>query len=159
MSFTPVASKAVVLGSGTVLSILGPTGITPAATAVNIGECSDIKFSGWKTSTTTATNFDSGNVEQNLGTLFSWGTLTATYNFVPGNAGQIALLAAAQSRVSYDFTLQLPAEPLWSQVLTGNLYTISGIVTSAGAFDASQTKVSSATLEITINNIVMVAGS
>jgi hypothetical protein len=157
MSFTPVASKAVVLGSGTVLSILGPTG--SSATPVHVGEVSDLKFSGWKTSTTTNTNYDSGNVEQNLGTLFSWGSLTATYNFLPNDPGQISLLTAAQSRVSYDFTLQLPAEPLWNQILTGNLYTISGIVTSAGAFDTSQTKVSSASLEITINNIVVVAGS
>jgi len=159
MPFTSTASKAAVLGSGTILSILGPTGVTPAATPVAIGEISDFKFDGWKTSTTTNTNFDSGNVVQNLGTLFDWGTLTATYNNVPNNPGQLALLAAAQSRVAYDFTLQLPNEPLWGQILTGNLYTISGVVTSAGGFDASQTKVSSCQLTVQINNIVITAGS
>lgn len=159
MSFSPTPSRAAVIGSGTILSILGPTGTTPAGTTVPIGEISDLKFDGWKTSTTTNTNFDSGNIEQNLGTLFNWGTLTATYNNVPGNAGQAALLAAAQSRVAYDFTLQLPVEPLWGQILTGNLYAISAIVTSAGGFDMSQTKVSSCSLTLQINSVAITAGS
>jgi hypothetical protein len=158
-TFTPTPSKAVVIGSGTVLSILGPTGITPAATPIHLGEVSDLKFDGWKTSTTTATNFDSGNVVQNLGTLFDWGTLTATYNYVPTDAGQLALLAAAQSRVAYDFMVQLPVNKLIDQLLTGNLYTVSGIVTSAGGFDMSQTKVSSCTLSIQINNVVITPGT
>lgn len=157
--FVPTPSKSVVLGSGTVLSILGPTGAIPAATPVHIAEVSDMKFDGWKTSTTTTTNFDSGNVVQNLGTQFDWGTFSATYNNIPSDPGQLALLVAAKSRVSYDFTLQLLPEPLWEQTTTGNLYTISGIVTSAGGFDMSQTKVSSCTLTVQINNIVVVAGS
>lgn len=159
MPFTPVPSKAVVIGSGTVLSILGPTGVSPAATPVPLGEISDGKFDGWKTSTTTATNFDSGNVVQNLGTLFDWGTMSCTYNNVPTNAGQLALLAAAQSRVAYDFTLQLPVEPLWGETTTGHLYTVSAIVTSAGGFDFSQTKVSTCTLTLQINDITITPGS
>jgi hypothetical protein len=158
-TFTPVASKAVVLGAGSVLNILGPTGVSPAGTAVPIGELSDGKFSGWKTSTTTSTNFDSGNVEKNLGTIFSWGTLTATYNNVPNNPGQIALLAAMKTGVAYDFTLQLLPEALWAQTTTGNLYTISAIVTEAGGFDFSQTKVSSCSLTLTINDIVVTQGT
>jgi hypothetical protein len=157
--FTPVSSKAIVLGSGTVLSILGPTGVTPAATAVPLGELSDGKFDGWKVSTTNNTNFDSGNVVQKLGTLFDWGTLTATYNNVATNAGQLAVLTAMKTRVSYDFTLQLPVEVLWSQTTTGHLYTVSGVIASAGGFDFSQTKVSSCTLTIDINNVVVVAGA
>ena len=98
-------------------------------------------------------------MEQNLGTLFNWGTLTATYNNVPSNPGQIALLAAMKARVSYDFTLQLQPEALWGQTTTGNLYTISAIITSAGGFDFSQTKVSSCSLTLQINNITYVAGS
>jgi hypothetical protein len=158
MPFTPVPSKAVVIGAGTILSILGPTGVTPAATPTPIGEISDGKFDGWKVSTTTNTNFDSGNVTQNLGTLFDWGTMSVTYNNVVTNPGQILLLTAAQSRVSYDFTLQLLPNPLINQT-TGNLYTISGIVTSAGGFDFSQTKVSTCTLTVQINNIVITPGT
>lgn len=157
MTFTPVPSKAVVIGSGAVLSILGVTGGT--ATAVAIAEVSEMKFDGWKTSTTTNTNFDSGNIVQNLGTLFDWGTFSATYNNIPSNAGQLALLVAAKSRVSYDFSLQLLPEALWTQTTTGNLYTISGIVTSAGGFDMSQTKTSTCTLTVQINNIVVTAGA
>jgi hypothetical protein len=158
-TFTPTPSKAVVLGSGSILAILGPTGVTPAGTPVPIGEISDAKFDGWKTSTTNNTNFDSGNIVQKLGTLFDWGTLTATYNNVPNNPGQLALLAAMKARVSYDFTLQLPVEPLWGQDTTGNLYTISAIVTEAGGFDFSQTKVSSCSLTLDINNVVVTAGA
>ncbi|WP_213805756.1 hypothetical protein [Granulicella sp. dw_53] len=157
--FTPVASKAAVIGAGTILSILGPSGVLPAITAIPLGEISDGSFDGWKTSTTTATNFDSGNVVKNLGTLFDWGTMSCTYNNVPSNAGQLALLAAAKSRVAYDFTLQLPVEPLWGQTTTGNLYTISAIVTSAGGFDFSQTKVSTCKLTLQINDIVITPGS
>jgi hypothetical protein len=157
--FVPVASKAVVIGSGTILSIVGVTGATGTPTPLPIGEITGAKFSGWKTATAKNTNFDSGNVEQSLGTLFNWGTLTATYNNVVSNPGQLALLAAAKALVSYDFTLQLPPNPLAGQTTTGNLYTISGIVTSAGAFDTDQTKVSTADLEVTINNIVINPGS
>jgi hypothetical protein len=157
--FVPVPSKAVVLGSGSVLSILGPTGVTPAATPVPIGELTDFKFDGFKTSTANNTNFDSGNVVQKLGTLFDWGTLSGTYNNIQSNPGQLALLAAAKSRVSFDFTLQLPPNPLENQTTTGNLYALSGIVVSAGGFDLSQTKVSQASFSIDLNDVKVTAGS
>lgn len=158
-TFTPVKSKAVVLGAGSVLSILGPTGVLPAATPTNIGELSDAKFTGWKTSTTNNTNFDSGNIVQKLGTLFDWGTITATYNNVPTDPGQLLLLTAMKSGVAYDFTLQLPIEPLWGQTTKGHLYTISAVVTEAGGFDFSQTKVSSCSLTLDVNDILITAGS
>src|SRR5260370_9988738 len=142
-TFTPVPSKAMVLGSGTVLSILGPTGITPAATPVPIGELSDFKFNGWKMGTTTNSNFDSGQVTKKLGTMLDYGTLSGAYNNVASNPGQLAMLTALKSGVSYDFTLQLPPNPLASQTTTGNLYALSGIVTEAGGFDLSHTNVSS----------------
>jgi hypothetical protein len=157
-TFTPVPSKAQVLGAGCILSILGKTGVTPAGTAVPIGELSDYKFDGFKRSTTTNTNFDSGNTEQNLGTILSYGTLTGTYNRVSNNAGQLALLAALQDGASYDFTLVLEPNILIDQT-TGDSYAISGIVTAAGAFDLSQTKVSQATFTITLNVVTFTAGT
>jgi hypothetical protein len=159
MPFTPTASKAVVLGSGCELSILGPTGVTPAATSVPIGEITDFKFDGWKASTTNSTNFDSGNVVKKLGTLFDWGTLSGTMNNIGTNPGQMAMLAAMKSRVAYDFTLQLPPNPLELETTTGKLYTLSGIVTSAGGFDLSQTKVSQASFAIDLNDVQITPGT
>lgn len=158
-AFVPVPSKAVVLGSGCVLSILGPTGVLPAVAGVALGEIVDFKFDGWKASTTNSTNFDSGNVVKKLGTLFDWGTLSGTMNNIASNPGQKAMLVAMQSRVAYDFTLQLPINPLEAQTTTGNLYALSGIVTSAGGFDLSQTKVSQSSFSIDLNDVVITPGS
>jgi hypothetical protein len=161
MPFTPVASKAAVLGAGTVLSIGGVTGAAGTETFVPIGELSDFKFDGFKRSTTTNTNFDSGQVQQDLGTILDYGTLAGTYNRVSTNAGQLALIAALQSTggFAYDFKLQLQPNALLGQTTTGDLYTLSGIVTEAGAFDLSQTKVSSSTFSIKLNAVAFVAGS
>jgi hypothetical protein len=154
-----IPSKAVVNGAGTVLAILGPTGITPAATPTPIGELSDFKFAGWKMGTTNNTNFDSGQIVQKLGTLLDYGTLTGTYNNVASNAGQLLLLTALKSGVSYDFTLTLQPNHLAGQILTGNSYAISAIVTEAGGFDLSQTKVSSCSFTLDINNVVITVGA
>ncbi|RZU39330.1 hypothetical protein [Edaphobacter modestus] len=157
--FVPVPSKAVVLGAGTTLSILGPTGVTPAATPTHIGELNDFKFDGWKTSTTNNTNFDSGQITQKLGTLFDYGTLSGTYNNIANDPGQVALLAAAKSGVAYDFVLQLPVNALAGQTTQGNSYAISAIVTEAGGFDISQTKVSQCSFTLDINSVTVTAGS
>jgi hypothetical protein len=159
MTFTPVASKASVLGAGTVLSIGSPTGTTGTETYVPIGELNDFKFDGWKMGTTNNTNFDSGQVAQKLGTILDYGTLSGTYNNVSNNAGQMALLAAMKSGVAYDFKLQLPVQPLLSQSTAGDSYALSGIVTEAGGFDISQTKVSQASFSIDLNSVVLTPGT
>jgi len=159
MAFTPVPSKAAVLGAGTVLSILGPSGVTPAATPTPVGELSDFKFGGWKMGTTNNTNFDSGQIVQKLGTLLDYGTLSGTYNNIANNPGQLLVLTALKSGVAYDFTLQLEPNPLAGQTTTGNLYTMSGIVTEAGAFDLSQTKVSSCNFTLDLNSVSITQGS
>jgi hypothetical protein len=120
---------------------------------------SDFKFDGWKMGTTTNTNFDSGQVTKKLGTLLDYGTLSGTYNNVASNAGQLALLTALKSGVAYDFTLQLEPNPLAAQTTTGNLYALSGIVTEAGGFDLSQTKVSSCPFTIDLNDVTITPGS
>ncbi len=158
-AFVPVLSKAQVLGAGCTLSIGAVTGATGTETYVPIGELSDFKFDGFKRATTTNTNFDSGQITQNLGTLLSFGTLTGTYNRVSTNAGQLALIAANANGAAYDFQLQLEINPLAGQTTTGDLYKLSGIVTDAGAFDLSQTKVSSCTFSIMLNSVVFTAGS
>lgn len=157
-TFTPVPSKAQVLGSGCTLAIGGVTGVTPAPTTVPIGELTDFKFSGFKRSTTTNTNFDSGDVTQYLGTILDYGTLTGTYNRVSNNAGQLALNAALQTKSAYDFTLTLEPNTLIGQT-TGDVYTVSGIVTEAGAFDLSQTKVATSTCTIQLNSVTFTAGT
>ena len=159
MPFTPVPSKAQILGSGCTLSIGPATGTTGTEVYVPIGELSDFKFSSIKRSTTTNTNFDSGQVVQKLGTTLDLGSLTGTYNRVSNNAGQLALIAANANGAAFDFTLQLTPNPLAGQTLTGDLYKLSGIVTEAGAFDLSQTKVSSATFSIDLNSVLFTAGS
>jgi hypothetical protein len=156
-TFTPVASKAQILGSGCVLSIGGPTGGTD--TYVAIGELNDYQFDGQKRSTTTNTNFDSGNTVQYLGTLLDYGTLSGTYNRVSTNTGQLALIAAQASGAAYDFKLQLLPNALAGQTTTGDSYVVSGIVTECDAFDISQTKVSMAKFTIQINSKTFTAGS
>jgi hypothetical protein len=158
-AFVPVPSKAQILGSGCTLSILGITGIVPAGTPVAIGELSDFKFGSIKRATTTNSNFDSGQVTQKLGTMLDYGQLTGTYNRVSTNAGQLALIAANANGAAYDFQLQLEPNALAGQTTTGDLYKLSGIVTEAGAFDLSQTKVSSATFSIDLNSVLFIAGS
>ena len=156
----PTPSLAAVLGTGSVLSILGPTGVTPPATPTPIGELTgEPKFEGWKMGLTTNTNFDSGNVVQSLGTLLDYGSFTSDYNYISSNAGQLLLITALKSGVSYDFTLQLPKQPLLGQTTSGNLYAMSGVVTEAGGFGISQDKTSSSSLSIKLNSITFTAGS
>jgi hypothetical protein len=159
MPFTPVASKAVVLGAGSVLSIGGPTGSTGTETFTPIGELTDFSLDSQTVAITNNTNFDSGQIVKKLGTLLDFGKLSGTMNFVPTNAGQMALLAARNSGVAYDFTLQLLPQPLWGETTTGRLYAISGIVTEAGGFDLSQTKVSQGKFTIDINSITVTPGA
>lgn len=160
-AFVPVPSKAAVLGAGCVLSIGGVTGATGTETFIPIGEISDFKFDGFKRSTTTNTNFDSGQIQQDLGTILDFGTLSGTYNRVSTNTGQLALIAALQSSsgAAYDFKLQLAINPLVGQTTSGDTYQLSGIVTEAGAFDLSQTKVSSSTFSIKLNSVAFTAGT
>jgi hypothetical protein len=158
-TFVPVPSKAQILGAGCTLSILGITGVLPAGTPVPVGELTDFKFSAIKRATTTNTNFDSGQTVQKLGTTLDLGSLTGTYNRVSTNAGQLALIAANANGAAYDFQLQLEPNLLAGQILTGDLYKVSGIVTEAGAFDLSQTKVSSCTFTIDLNSVLFTAGS
>jgi len=158
-AFTPVPSKAAVLGAGAVLSIGGITGATGTETFVPIGELNDFKFDSIKRSTTNNTNFDSGQIVQKLGTLLDFGTLSGTYNRVPTNAGQLALIAANANGGAYDVKLQLQPNPLIGQTTAGDLYEMSGIVTEAGAFDLSQTKVSTGTFTVDLNSVVFTAGN
>jgi hypothetical protein len=158
-AFVPVPSKAQILGAGCTLSILGQTGVLPAGTAVPVGELTDFKFSSIKRATTTNTNFDSGQTVQKLGTTLDLGSLTGTYNRVSTNLGQLALIAANANGAAYDFQLQLEPNLLAGQTTTGDLYKVSGIVSEAGAFDLSQTKVSSCQFTIELNSVLFTAGS
>jgi hypothetical protein len=151
-------SKSAVLGAGSSLSIGGPTGGT-TTTFTHIGELSDFKFDGWTMGKTDSTNYDSGQIVQKLGTLLDYGTLSGTYNNIANDAGQIALLAAFKTGVSYDFKLQLQPNPLAGQTTTGNLYAISGIITKAGGFDLSQTKVSTCPFELDVNSVTVTPGT
>jgi hypothetical protein len=118
--------------------------------------CTDL---GEQVTTTNNTNFDSGPIVQKLGTLLDYGTLSGTYNRVSNNAGQLALIAANANGAAYDFKLQLEPNPLAGQTTTGDLYTLSGIVTEAGAFDLSQTKVAQGTFTVDLNSVTFTAGS
>jgi hypothetical protein len=159
MTFIPVASKAQVLGAGCTLTIGGLTGVTGSETFLPIGELTDFKFDAIKRATTTNTNFDSGQTVQYLGTTLDYGSLSGTYNRVSTNTGQLALIAANAQGGAYDFKLQLEPNPLAGQTTTGDLYTLTGIVTEAGAFDLSQTKVAACTFSIQLNGVLFTAGS
>jgi hypothetical protein len=153
------SSKSAIIGAGSVLSVGAITGATGTETFVPVGEISDAKFDGFKRSTTTNTNFDDGQITQYLGTLLDYGTFSGTYNRVSNNAGQLAMVAALQNGGAYDFKLQLPVEPLLGQTTTGDLVAFSAIVTEAGSFDLSQTKVSTCSFTLQLNSYTFTAGS
>jgi hypothetical protein len=157
-AFVPVPSKSQILGSGNTIAIGGVTGVLPAVSFVPVGEMTDGKFTGRKRATTTNTNFDSGQNVQKLGTTLDFGTFTGTVNRVSNNAGQLAIIAANASGAAYDFQVQLEPNPLINQT-TGDLYTMSGIVTEAASFDLSMTKVSEYTFTIELNSVTVVYGT
>lgn len=151
-------SAAQILGTGSILSIGGLTGASGTETFLTIGEVKDAKPSGQKRGTTMATNFDSRGIAQKLGGILDLGTFTFTTNRVSNNAGQLAVNAACIANGSYDFKLQLPANPLIGQT-TGDLITMSAIVTEAGSFNISLDKESEYSFTIDLNSYTVQAGS
>jgi hypothetical protein len=154
----PTNSKAQVLGSGCTLAIGGVTGVTPAPTPLDIGELTDIKVPSMKRDTTTNTNFATGDIKQYLATLLDFGVVTCSYNRVSTDAGQLAVIAAVQTKSAYDFTLTLEPNPLIGQT-SGDVIALSGIVTEAGGFDTSQTKVASGSFSMQLNSYSFTAGT
>jgi hypothetical protein len=143
----PTNSKAQVLGSGCTLAIGGVTGVTPAPTPLDIGELTDIKVPSMKR-----------DIKQYLATLLDFGVVTCSYNRVSTDAGQLAVIAAVQTKSAYDFTLTLEPNPLIGQT-SGDVIALSGIVTEAGGFDTSQTKVASGSFSMQLNSYSFTAGT
>lgn len=120
------ASKAISSGAlGASLSIGGVTGGTD--TFVAIGELNDITPSGRKLDVIKVSQFGSTTYGK-IGTILDAGQLTCKLNFVPSDAGQLAVLAAANARVPYDFQLQMPPNAKAGQTTKGNLYAFSALV-------------------------------
>lgn len=124
------ASKSIASLTGAVLSILGPTGNDGTPTAIS--EITDLKPTGRKWARTKTTNADSGGVERKLKTVLDAGQIDGKCNFVPNDAGQLALIAAANDSVPYDFTIQMPKNALAGQTTKGNLYAFSALVDIVG---------------------------
>ncbi len=161
MSITlqPGQSAAAVLGTGTVVSIGGPTGASGTETFTPIGEVKSLKLSGAKAGTTMATNFSSLGIARKLSTIVDFGTLTITTNRIGNDAGQAAVNAALFARQAYDFKIQLPIEPLLGQTTAGDVITLSGIVTQGGTFSVDIDKVSEYEFAIDLNSYTLTAGS
>jgi hypothetical protein len=159
MSLQTGQSAAQVFGTGAVLSVGGATGVTGSETFIPVGEIKDAKLSGRKTSTTMATSFASLGIAQKLGTITDLGTATFTYNYIGNDAGQLAIAAAQLTRQAYDFKIQIPMNPLIGQVVKGDLFAFSGIVTEAAGIDFAIDKVSESTLTLDLNSYTITAGS
>jgi len=160
MSLLAGQSASQVLGvTGLIVSIGGLTGASGTEVWTVIGEVKDGKRSGSKRATTMSTNFSSLGVAQKLGTILDLGTFTFTTNRVGNDAGQTAVIAAHVAGGAWDIKVQLPMNPLISQVVAGDVITMSGIVTEAGAFDISLDKVSEYTFTVDLNSYVRVVGS
>jgi hypothetical protein len=138
-----------VAGTGTVVSIGGPTGETD--TYVAIAGITDFKLSGRKTATTSVTTFGSAGAARKLGTITDYGQATFTTIRISNDPGQVAVIAANATAGLYDFEVQLPKNTAAGQTTTGDLIKFSGIVTDAGDFEASLTKQSEYTFTIDID--------
>jgi hypothetical protein len=150
-----VPSKAQAVGTGSVLSIGGPTGGTDAF--VPVGEVSDAKLSGRKLATTATTNFDSAGIARKLSTILDFGQFTCTVMRVSNDAGQLAVIAANAAGGAFDFKVQLPVNPKAAQTTIGDLITFSAIVTEAGDFDLSLTKQADFTFTLDIDGPYTIA--
>jgi hypothetical protein len=144
---TYTGTKGQVSGIGAVISIGEVTGTSGTETFTTIGEVTDVKFTGRKRDTVDVTSFGSGGVKRKLGTILDYGSATLTTIRVPGDAGQLAVIAANVAGVAYDFKIQLPVDTEAGQSTTGDLITASGIVTESN-FDISLTKASEFTFTI-----------
>jgi hypothetical protein len=153
-------SLGAVRGTGSILSIGGVTGTSGTETFTPIGELSDGKFSDRKLASVSVTNFDSGGVARKIPGILDYGMFSATVIMVETDAGQLAAIAAQNSRQAYDFKLQLPINPKVGQATSGNVYAFSAIITECAAFDLSTTKVSEFTITLDIDGpITVTAGS
>lgn len=142
---TYTGSKGQVSGIGAVVSIGDVTGT--ADTFVPVGEVTDVKFGGRKREIADVTNFGSGGVKRKLATILDYGSATLTVTRVPGDAGQVAVIAANVAGSAYDFKIQLEPDAQAGQTTTGDSITASGIVTESN-FDISMTKASEFTFTI-----------
>jgi hypothetical protein len=160
MTYVAGTSLAQVSGLGTVVSIGGVTGASGTETFTPIGEVSDAKFSGKKKGVTTTTNFASLGVVTKVGTTLDYGQFTCTLPRIPNDTGQMAVLAAIAANANYDFEVVLPINALIGQTAQGDKYTFSAVVSEAGDFDISLTKISEYNFTFDISGAVtFTAGS
>lgn len=74
-----------------------------------VGEVISLKKSGSKMGTDDATNLNSpSNYKEFIATTKDGGTWAVEYNFVPGDAGQVALQAAYEAGTLLSFKITLP---------------------------------------------------
>ena len=149
MAYT--GSKAI-SGRGSQFLIGGVTGAagTGSETFTLIGEVSSAgpEESQWATEDTT--NFQSGNVQEFYTTIFDPGMLNVSGNRVSTDPGQIALQAAVNSGLRYDFKLILPLQG--AQTTTGDTYVYSGLAMSY-AFPVESKSIVKFTCKIKVSGV------
>jgi hypothetical protein len=117
-------------GRGSALSIGGVTGAVGTETFNLVGEIKTSGISGAQWSTEDTTNFQSGADQEFITTVRNNGTLDISGNRVASDAGQVAVEAAFNSGLKYDFKLQLPINTLVGQTTVGDVYSFSALVES-----------------------------
>lgn len=122
MSYTN--SKAIA-GRGTQFFI-GPVAGTSSPTYTLVGELDDASPTGRAWNTADATNFQSASDEEFITTTRNPGEFDVTGNYVSGDTGQAALLAAHNAGALYMFKLQFPLAQ--GQTTTGDTWTFNALV-------------------------------
>jgi hypothetical protein len=142
-------SKAQVL-SGASFSFLGS--VLAPTPAVTLGEVVSMSLKGSKRAMIMTTNMQSNQNVEKLDTTLDPGQVTVSYNRLPNDAGQNALLAAFTTGGKYSFQIQLPIDKAVGQITTGDLISFSAIITEGPlTFDINLDKaaVCDVTLEVT----------
>jgi hypothetical protein len=110
-------------GAGSVLNILTGSPLEPTL----VGEITKLTQSGKKNQTADCTNLES-TADEFIGTLLSPGNYAITMNRVPGDPGQILILAAFNTYPpsTASFSIVLRKSP--TQTTTGDTYSFVAIV-------------------------------
>src|SRR5579875_2472827 len=136
---TPYAGSKASEAMGTIVSIGPLATATGSPTYTPIAEITSVAFSGAKRTVLQTTNMQSGGIAEKLDSIADFGNIKLTMNRVTNDAGQIALGAAFAAGGKYLFEIQEPVNPEIGQTTTGNLYTITAIISEGPAFDLDPT--------------------
>jgi hypothetical protein len=124
----------------------GWTGTGPITYDKTIGEVASVKKSGQKMGTDNATHLNSpNNYEEFIATVKSGGDVEVDYNFVPGDAGQVALSDVFEAGDVVPFKIEIGAAAEFGTL------TFLGLVQEFGNYVFETTKKASDSCKLKIS--------